>query len=286
MQETTNAWSQSDFNVKSTQHASERVDWLTSTPFILMHVGAVVGLFFFPITWSTVGLCLASYYFRMWALTTAYHRYFSHRSFKTSRWFQFVLAFLGSTTLQKGVLWWAAHHRDHHRFSDLPEDVHSPVQRGFFWSHVGWIIVPRFQETKYDRIKDFTKYPELVWLNNFWIVPIVTYSVAMYLLGGWNAFFWGFVLSSVVLWHGTFTVNSLAHVWGKRRFATEDDSRNNFWIALITMGEGWHNNHHHYQSSARQGFYWWEIDMSFYVLKGLEKLGIVWDVRVPPKHML
>jgi stearoyl-CoA desaturase (delta-9 desaturase) len=264
---------------------SERIDWVTSTPFVLMHVAAVVGLFVFPITFNALALCIGLYYARMWAVTTAYHRYFSHRSFKTSRWFQFVLALIGSTTLQKGVLWWAAHHRDHHRFSDMPEDIHSPVQRGFWWSHVGWIMAPKYEDTKYDRIRDFTKYPELVWLNTYWIVPIVLYSTGLYLFGGWSAFYWGFVVSSVILWHGTFTVNSLAHVWGKRRYKTGDDSRNNFWIALITMGEGWHNNHHYYQVSARQGFFWWEVDASYYILKVLEKAGIVWDLRVPSEDI-
>jgi stearoyl-CoA desaturase (delta-9 desaturase) len=249
-------------------------------------VAAIVGLFYFPITWKGIALCIGMYYLRMYGLTTGYHRYFSHRSFKTGRVFQFFLALLGTLNVQKGVLWWAANHRHHHRHSDSPEDLHSPVQRGFLWAHVGWVMAPRYNETKYDSIRDFTKYPELVWLNKHWLIPCVAFAVLIAVLGGWSAFFWGFVVSTVVLWHGTFTVNSLAHLWGKRRYQTTDDSRNNFWIALITLGEGWHNNHHHYMSSARQGFFWWEIDISFYILKLWEKLGVVWDVRVPPAQAL
>lgn len=264
----------------------EKIDWITSIPFLAIHVLAIAGLFYFPITWKGIALCVGMYYLRMWALTTAYHRYFSHRSFKTSRPFQFFLAWMGSLNVQKGVLWWAAHHRDHHRYSDQPEDIHSPVQRGFWWSHIAWIMVPTYNDTKYERIKDFAKYPELVWLNKYWIVPISLFGAALFALGGLEAFYWGFILSTAVLWHGTFTVNSLTHVWGKRRYKTTDDSRNNFWIALITCGEGWHNNHHYYQSAACQGFYWWEIDVSYYVLKMFEKMGLVWDVRRPPEHVM
>jgi stearoyl-CoA desaturase (delta-9 desaturase) len=265
---------------------TDRIDWVTSIPFLGMHVAAVVGLFFFPVTWKGIALCVGMYYLRMFALTAGYHRYFSHRSFKTSRWFQFVLAFLGTLNVQKGVLWWAANHRHHHRYSDKPEDVHSPVQRGFWWSHVGWVLGSTYAKTMDDQIRDFADYPELRWINKHYLIPVVAFAVILRALAGWDGFFWGFVVSTVVLWHGTFTVNSLAHVWGKRRYKTNDDSRNNFWIALITMGEGWHNNHHHYMSSARQGFYWWELDMSYMILRALSFLGIVWDVRVPPASML
>jgi stearoyl-CoA desaturase (delta-9 desaturase) len=251
-----------------------------------MHVAAIVGLFFFSVTWKGIALCVGMYYLRMFALTAGYHRYFSHRSYKTSRWFQFVLAFLGTLNVQKGVLWWAANHRHHHRYSDKPEDLHSPVQRGFWWSHVGWVLCSTYTKMKDDQIRDFTQYPELRWINKHYLIPVVAFAALIRYLAGWDGFFWGFVVSTVVLWHGTFTVNSLTHVWGKRRFKTSDDSRNNFWIALITMGEGWHNNHHHYMSSARQGFFWWELDMSYLILRGLAVLGIVWDVRDPPDHML
>jgi len=262
------------------------LDWVKSIPFLALHVAAVVGLFFFPITWQGVLLCVVLYYVRMFGINTGYHRYFSHRSFKTNRWFQFLLALLGTLSVQKGVLWWAAHHRNHHKYSDQENDVHSPTIQGFWWSHVGWVLSRKFDKAPLELMKDFEKYPEIQWLNRHFLIPVVLYAAALYAFGGWAAFFWGFVVSTVVLWHGTFTVNSLAHLWGKRRYNTGDTSRNNLWIALITLGEGWHNNHHYYMNSARQGFFWWEIDASYYVLRMLSWARIVWDIRVPPAHVL
>ncbi len=261
-------------------------DWLGAIPFVLMHVGAVAGLFLLPITLKGIALTIGTYYFFMAAVTIAYHRYFSHRSFKTGRVFQFLLALWGTMTSQKGVLWWAGNHRHHHRYSDDPQDVHSPVQRGFFWSHVGWILVREYEPTMNQYVRDFEKFPELRWLNKHYLVPVATYGALTFLIGGWFGFYWGFVLAITALWHGTFTINSLTHIWGKRRFKTSDASRNNFFTAMITMGEGWHNNHHHYMHSARQGFYWWEIDLSYYIIKGFERLGLVWDVKEPPKELL
>ena len=261
---------------------SRGYDWVPFTPFILLHV-LVFGALWTGTHWVDWVACAVLYFVRMFAVTGAYHRYFSHRTYKTSRWFQFVLAFLAQTSSQKGALWWAAHHRDHHKYSDLPWDVHSPIQKGFWYSHVLWLVDRGTETTDYKRIKDLAKYPELVWLNKYWLVPPVALGVATWALLGWSGLFIGFFLSTVLLWHGTFLVNSLAHVFGKRRFATEDTSRNNWWIALVTLGEGWHNNHHHYMGSARQGFYWWEIDMTYYVLRLLAVFGIVWDLRpVPP----
>lgn len=257
------------------------------TPFILAHVGAVVGPFL--VGWSPQLLAAAflSYAVRMWAITAGYHRYFSHRSFETSRFFQFVLAFLGTCASQKGVLWWAAHHRHHHRHSDEETDVHSPGIRGFVWSHLGWFLCSKHQETRYDKIQDFARYPELVWLNRYWIVPPVAVGALLWIFGGTALFVWAGLVATVVLWHSTFTINSLAHIYGKRRFATRDDSKNNWLLALLTFGEGWHNNHHYYPGAARQGFFWWEIDLSYYVLKVLERLGVVWNVRgVPEKVMV
>jgi stearoyl-CoA desaturase (delta-9 desaturase) len=196
--------------------------------------------------------------------------------------FQFLLALLGTTATQKGVLWWAAHHRDHHRFSDQPEDIHSPVLRGFWWSHLGWILSNRYSATKLERIRDFARYPELRWLDRHHVVPAVVYAVALWAVGGMPALLWGYFVSTVMLWHGTFLVNSLAHVVGRRRYATTDSSRNSLLIALATMGEGWHNNHHHYQSTANQGWFWWEIDVSYYLLRALERLGVVHGLRKPP----
>jgi stearoyl-CoA desaturase (delta-9 desaturase) len=186
---------------------------------------------------------------------------------------------------QQGVLWWAAHHRNHHKYSDEPNDVHSPVQRGFWWSHVGWIIDARHKPTDFDRIKDFAKYPELRLLDRFHLTVAVAWGAALFAIGGWTALVWGHFVSLVFAWHLTFCINSLAHVWGTRRYATHDESRNNALLAVLTFGEGWHNNHHHYQRSARQGFYWWQVDVSYYVLKLLEALRIVWDVEGVPRHV-
>jgi stearoyl-CoA desaturase (delta-9 desaturase) len=222
---------------------------------------------------------------RMWFVTGAYHRYFSHRSYKTSRWFQFVLALGATMTAQKGPLWWAAHHRLHHKLSDQPGDLHSVIQSGFWWSHMGWILSRDLEETDYSRIKDFSKYPELRWLDKYWVVPVVALAVITFLAGGFFALVWGFAVAQVLCWHGTFTINSLSHIWGGRRYKTGDDSRNNPVLAVITLGEGWHNNHHHYQLSARNGFFWWEYDVTYYGIKALSYVGLVWDVRAVPEHV-
>ncbi|OFX21611.1 MAG: stearoyl-CoA 9-desaturase [Anaeromyxobacter sp. RBG_16_69_14] len=260
---------------------ADRIDWVKSIPFLTVHLVALGAVVLGPFSWGLLALAIGSYYLRMFGITAGYHRYFSHRSYRTGRAFQLVLAVLGATTTQKGVLWWAAHHRDHHRFSDRPEDVHSPVQRGFWWSHVGWIMSRRYSATKLDRIKDFARYPELRWLDRFHAVPPVAYAAALWAIGGVPALLWGYFVSTVLLWHGTFLVNSLAHVIGRRRYPTNDASGNSFLIALTTMGEGWHNNHHHYQSAANQGWFWWEIDVTYYVLQALAALGIVSDLRTP-----
>jgi stearoyl-CoA desaturase (Delta-9 desaturase) len=272
--------------------ASESSGWVRhyfhaqAVPFWLLHVLMVVGLFAYGFSWSGLALAIGLYYARMFFVTGVYHRYFSHRAYKTSRWFQFVIALLGGMSVQKGALWWAGHHRHHHKFSDMPEDLHSPRQQGTLWAHVGWIVSREHNETRYDLIRDFAKYPELVWLNKWHVVPPVVYGVVLYATLGMHGLFWGLVVSTVLLWHGTFTINSLSHVFGSRRFQTSDDSRNNVVLAMITMGEGWHNNHHHYQSTANQGFYWWEIDLSYYILWTLAKVGLVWDLRKPPQWVL
>ena len=254
-------------------------------PFMLVHVACFGALWTGarPIDWVVCGLF---YFFRIFGVMAGYHRYFSHRTFKTSRVFQFVLALLAETTGQKGVLWWAAHHRNHHKFSDLPWDVHSPVQHSFMHSHVGWIAERGTEVTDYERVKDLSKYPELVWLNEHWMWPPIILGTITYLTLGWSGLFVAFCLSTVLVWHATFLVNSLSHVVGKRRFDTVDASRNHWLIAIFTIGEGWHNNHHHYMGSVRQGFYWWEIDICYYVLKMLSWCGVVWDLRVPTAEML
>ncbi|HET9594642.1 MAG TPA: fatty acid desaturase [Anaeromyxobacteraceae bacterium] len=261
---------------------SERIDWLRSLPFFAVHAVALWTLAFGPFSWKLVGLAAASYVLRIFAITAGYHRYFSHRSYRTSRAFQLVLGVLGTFATQKGPLWWAAHHRDHHRFSDQQGDIHSPVREGFWWSHVGWILSRKHHETKLDRVKDLARYPELRWLDRWFHVPAIAYAFALWLAGGVPALLWGYFVSQVFVWHGTFLVNSLAHVLGRRRYATSDESRNSLLIALVTLGEGWHNNHHHYQSTANQGWYWWEVDVTYYVLRLLAAVGVVSDLRLPP----
>jgi len=254
-------------------------------PFAAVHLLALAAPFIAGCSWKLVGLAVGVYYARMAAITIGYHRYFAHKTFKTSRAFQFVLAFLSQTSAQRGILWWAAHHRDHHRYSDTEKDVHSPM-RGLLWSHVGWILSTEYSEYDSSRVKDLEKYPELRWLNKWHLVPPVALAVALFAIGGWSYLIWGFFVSTVLLWHGTFLVNSLNHLWGTRRYATTDTSRNNALIAVLTMGEGWHNNHHHYMASANQGFYWWEIDGSFYLIRAFQMLGLVWDVRTAPKKIV
>lgn len=254
-------------------------------PYWGVHVLAIVGVVTAGVSWLALLVVFATYWPRMFFVTGAYHRYFSHHSYKTSRWFQFVLALGATMTSQKGPLWWAAHHRIHHKLSDQPGDIHSVVQSGFWWAHHGWILTNGLEGTDLSRIKDFAKYRELRWLNRWWIIPVIAVAVGCYLIGGWFGLIYGFAVPQVLCWHGTFTINSLSHLWGGRRYATSDDSRNNFALAIITMGEGWHNNHHHYQVSARQGFFWWEIDCTYYVLRALSAVGLIWDLHGVPDHI-
>lgn len=261
------------------------IHWGQSIPFFLIHL-SLIGIFWVEWSWGWFAVALILYNVRMFGITAGFHRYFSHRTYKTSRAFQFILAILGTVSAQKGVLWWAANHRHHHRFSDQAGDLHSPMQRSFFWSHVGWILSTEFDHTRWDYIKDLTKYPELVWLNKYhWLPPILLGTIC-FLAGGWSGLLIGFCLSTVLLWHGTFVINSLAHLWGSRRYETSDASRNNFFLALITLGEGWHNNHHQYMSCAQQGFRWYEVDVSYWTLKTLSSFGIVWELRKPPLELL
>jgi len=264
--------------------ARDGADVFKSLPFFAVHAAALL-VFFVDFRWSYPLVALGLYVVRIFGITAGFHRYFSHRAYKTGRIFQFVLAWLGSMSAQKGVLWWAAHHRDHHKHSDEPEDLHSPRQRGLWWAHVGWILSKRYDETKFERIRDFARFPELRWLNRWHLVPPVTLAVALFVVGGLPLLVWGFFLSTVLTWHGTFTINSLSHVFGSRRYPTQDDSRNNFLLALVTLGEGWHNNHHYYMSTANQGWFWWEVDVTYYVLKLLSWVGLVRDLRTPPRQV-
>ena len=270
------------------------VDWLRVLPFVLLHL-ACLTVIWVGWSWFAVLFAAAMYGLRMFAITGFYHRYFSHKAFRTSRAMQFLFALFGSTAVQRGPLWWASHHRHHHANSDRQEDAHSPVQHGLFWSHLGWFLSDAHFATRNDRVKELAAFPELRFLDRFDVLVPALFAGAIYGLGswlehaapqlgtsGWQLLVWGFVISTVVLYHATFSVNSLAHTWGSRRYETTDQSRNNALIALITLGEGWHNNHHHFPGSARQGFYWWEIDLTYYGLRMLAACGLIWDLRMVP----
>ena len=275
----------------------DRVDWARILPFVGMHA-ACLAVFWVGVSPVAVGVAVAMYLLRMFAITGFYHRYFAHRSFKTSRAAQFVFALLGAAAVQRGPIWWAAHHRHHHVHSDKAGDVHSPAQRGFLWSHMGWFLSRRHFAPDLGRVRDLLKFPELRWLDRFDILVPFALALGLLLLGRWLAadrpelgtsggqmLAWGFFVSTVACYHGTYTINSLCHVWGRRRYATNDESRNNWLLALITLGEGWHNNHHRYPASARQGFYWWEIDITYYLLRMLAALGLIWDLKPVPRRV-
>jgi len=255
---------------------------VAASGFALVHVAAIAGVAILGLSWKGVALAVASYYLRMFAITAGFHRYFSHRSYRLSRVPQFLLALLGQTAAQKGVLWWASNHRHHHKYSDTPEDIHSPKQDGFWWSHIGWILSGRYDATDFSRVPDLARFPELRWLDRNQYAATMAYGLLCWISFGWTGLVWGYFVSTVFLWHGTFTINSVMHVFGRRVFPTTDTSRNSMIFALVTMGEGWHNNHHFYPSSAAQGFRWWQLDASFYLLWAGEKLGVVQALRRAP----
>ncbi|MCM8533622.1 MAG: acyl-CoA desaturase [Lentisphaeraceae bacterium] len=275
----------------------EKVDWFRALPFILMHLTPLL-IFLCGFSWAAIAVCFVSYFIRMFAITAFYHRYFSHKTFKTGRVVHTIFAFLGSSTTQRGPLWWASHHRKHHSRSDTEQDVHSPVTKSFLFSHMGWFLTRKHFPTDTRHVKDWMKFPELVFINRFDIFSPALYILGLYGIGealalytpglGTNGFqlvIWGFFVSTVILYHATFTINSLAHRWGSRTFETSDDSRNNRFLAVLTLGEGWHNNHHHFPSSVKQGFYRGEWDISYNILKTMRFFGLVSDMkeRVPEK---
>jgi stearoyl-CoA desaturase (delta-9 desaturase) len=271
----------------------DRIDWLRVLPFVGMHL-ACLGVFVVGVSPAALWTALALYALRMFAITGFYHRYFSHRAFRTSRPLQFLFAVLGAASVQRGPLWWAAHHRHHHRHADTERDVHAP-RHGFWRSHVGWFLTARNFATDHDAVKDLGRYPELRWLDRYDIAVPVAFAAALTAFGAWlgpaqgtsgaQMLVWGFFVSTVVLFHATVTINSLAHRFGRRRYATRDDSRNNWLLALLTFGEGWHNNHHHFPGAARQGVAWWELDLTWYLLRAMAALGLVWDLKSMPAAM-
>jgi stearoyl-CoA desaturase (Delta-9 desaturase) len=266
-------------------HDEGDIVYPSAIPFVLAHI-ACFGAIWSGVTWTSVALAIGLYWLRMFAVTGAYHRYFSHRTYKTSRVMQFVLALLAQSTAQKSVLWWASKHRHHHRYADTPEDVHSPVHSSFFYSHMGWIFARRHDRFDASTIQDLTKFPELRLLHRFEIAPAVLLALVCFAIDGWAGLVVGFFWSTVAVYHATFCINSLAHVHGDKHYVTGDESRNNWWLAVITMGEGWHNNHHAYQYSVRQGFRWWQWDPTYYIILGLSKIGLFWDLRAPPQAVI
>lgn len=275
----------------------EKMEISRCIPFIILHLGCL-GVIWTGWSWTAVIIAVALYLVRMFAVTGFYHRYFCHRAYRASRAWQFVFGLIGLTSVQRGPLWWASVHRHHHAHSEEETDAHSPVQKGFLWSHIGWLTSSKNFPTDYKLVRDLQKYPELVFLNRFDLIGPLLLAVALLLTGwglqvyapglGTNAgqlLVWGFFISTTFLFHATCAVNSFAHTLGTKRFETEDESRNSFILAIITLGEGWHNNHHHFQSSARQGIYWWEIDISYYVLKTMAAFGIIRDLREVPARV-
>ena len=272
-----------DARARANEHSD--IVYPSAIPFVLVHLACFAAIWT-GVTWQSVVLCIALYWGRIFSIGAGYHRYFSHRAYSTSRVFQFILAVACQSTLQKSILWWAAKHRHHHLHSDTEDDVHSPRHTGFWYSHMGWIFASRHDTCDLVKIADFAKYPELMWLHRHERWPAYALAVLCFLIAGWPGLVVGFFWSTCLVFHGTFCINSLAHVSGTKRYVTGDDSRNNWLLAIFTMGEGWHNNHHACQSSVRQGFRWWECDPTFHLLTLLSWVGIVWDLKTPPVAVL
>lgn len=273
------------------------VDWMRFFPFLIIHL-MCFGFIWVGWSWTAVTVAVFLYSVRMFAITAFYHRYFSHKTFKTNRFFQFVFALLGNSAMQKGALWWAAHHRQHHKHSDKEGDVHSPHIHNIYWSHVGWITSKANFNIDFRIIKDLTKFPELRFLDRYYVLVPFLLAISVYGLGvflessypelgtnGSQLLIWGFFISTIVLFHATCTINSLSHIFGKKRYDISDESKNNFWLSLLTFGEGWHNNHHRYPGTARQGFFWWEIDITYYLLRVLSWIRVIRDIRPVPDEI-
>jgi len=257
------------------------------TLFWLIQVSALL-VFAVPFRWAYIALWAASHFVRAVGLTLAFHRYYAHRAFRMHRISRFVWTFIGTAAMQKGPLWWAGHHVNHHKFADREGDPHSPMVSGVYYAHLGWFL----NDTKFDRVeatnpvlRDFGPVPEIAWLDrNFWAPPLVL-ALALYLAGGLPWVVWGFCVPTMTLAHATFAINSINHMFGSRRFDTFDESRNNLLTAVFAAGEGWHNNHHRYQRAARNGFYWWEFDITWYVIRAMQALGLAWDVQPVPARI-
>lgn len=267
------------------------VNWWNSAALVGIHAGALL-VFWTGASVPALVAAAAVYWTQIFGVSAGYHRYFAHRSFRTSRAFQFLLAYLGASAAQMGPLWWVSYHRRHHARADGPGDVHSPRQAGLLWAHVGWVLDENSAAMDPRYVQDWLRYPELRWLDRLRWVPPLTVIALLAGLGfmlqavrpEWGAgplqmVAWGFFVATTVCYQVTFCVNSLSHRFGRRRFETHDDSRNIAWLALLTNGEGWHNNHHRFPSSEKHGVAWWEVDVTHYILRGLSLLGVVWAIR-------
>ncbi len=297
MKKTISKWFDNTQSQVEQLHNPDAIDLSRIIPFIAIHL-ACLFVITVGVSWVAVMVCVLSYVLRMFAITAFYHRYFSHKSFKTSRWLQAVFAVLGATATQRGPIWWAAHHRHHHIHADSEEDSHSP-RDGFWHSHLKWFLMKKNFATKSEYVKDLEKFPELKFIDRFDILFPILFAVLLFVLGGmlqssypqldtsgWQLVIWGYFISTVLLSHITYCINSLAHVFGFRSYETKDDSKNNFLLAILTLGEGWHNNHHCSPGSVKQGFKWWQIDLSYYVLYMMDKVGLIWDLKYPNQELL
>ena len=281
-----------------TQEDKNKIDWLRVIPFILLHL-ACLAVFFVGVSATAVLFAIFIYGLRIFSIGAFYHRYFSHKSYQTNRFWQFIFAILGASAVQRGPIWWAAHHRQHHLTSDQPDDVHSPIQHGFFMSHMGWFLTKGNFSYDKRRVKDWLKYPEIIFLDRFDILIPIILAILIFFIGhllylhapqlhtsGMQLLIWGFFISTVVSFHVTVAINSFGHKFGQSPYQTEDSSRNNWVLAIFTFGEGWHNNHHRYPVSAQQGFLWWQFDLTFYLLVLMEKIGIIKGLKRAPKTVI
>jgi len=276
----------------SSRAGMRMIFWPSTVILIGIHLGCLT-VFWTGTSPVAVGIAFLIFLARGFSMTAGFHRYFAHRSYKTGRVFQFLLGFIGTSATQNGPLWWSAHHRNHHRNSDTDQDPHSLRSKGFWWAHMGWIMDQRaYRRVDTTLIADLVKYPELRWLDRWCLVPPICIVVVLWALGNFLAgsqpelgtsgpqlVTWGFFIATVVGYHVTFSVNSLTHVFGSKRFDTGDESRNNTFVAIVALGEGWHNNHHAFPFAERQGLTWWEIDVTHYILKILSWFGVVWALQ-------
>lgn len=264
----------------------QHLNWLTTSVLILLHAGAIAALFLF--NWRDFAIAVFLYWMATGlGISMGYHRLHTHRSYQVPLLVEYFFAFCGALTLEGGPIFWVAVHRLHHQNSDQPGDPHSP-RDGAWWSHMGWILLG---ETNHNNTRLMSKYaPDLakhkfyIWLNNYHWVPTVVLAAATLALGGWALMLWAVFFRIVFGLHATWLVNSATHMWGARRFATRDDSRNTWWVALFTFGEGWHNNHHAHPTSARHGLAWYEFDLSWLQIRLLRRLGVARKIHVASVH--